>query len=150
MLVAAGQQMSQDGASHVGKDFGNYRLADILGKGGSSVVYRAIHRSIESEVAIIVRIFQQREDYYREQKTLKTKYLQYGNDWLLLIQSIEAIPDGADRIDEQRRLARVLLDRIKSEEPRPGPATTAPPARKPGRRTGTGSGAGKKAAAPPV
>jgi serine/threonine protein kinase len=122
------------------------------------VTQGVVTSSTSALVYFIVRIFQQREDYYREQKTLKTKYLQYGNDWLLLIQSIEAIPDGADRIDEQRRLARVLLDRIKSEEPRPGPATTARPARKPGRRAGTGraagrgagKGVGKKAAAPPA
>jgi hypothetical protein len=65
----------------------------------------------------VLRVFQRREDYYREEKATKMKYLQYGNDWLLLIQSIEAIPDATDRLDQQRRLARVLLDRIKREDP---------------------------------
>src|ERR1051326_3546444 len=46
--------MSQDATSLVGKEFGNYRLAEVLGKGGTSVVHRAIHKSIESEVAIKV------------------------------------------------------------------------------------------------
>lgn len=118
------------------------------------VTQGVVTSSTSALIYFIVRIFQQREDYYREQKSLKTRYLQYGNDWLLLIQSIEAIPDGADRIEEQRRLARVLLDRIKSEEPRPEAAAAAPPARTPERRPGTGRGAGKgvgkKMAAPPA
>ena len=44
--------MAHDGSSHVGHEFGNYRVAEVLGKGGTSVVYRAIHKSIESEVAM--------------------------------------------------------------------------------------------------
>jgi hypothetical protein len=96
----------------------------------------------------IVRIFQKREDYYREQMSLKIKYLQYGNDWLLLIQSIEAIPDPAERLEEQHQLARVLLDRIKGEDSRPGPDRAdlppAPPPR-PERRPAPR----KRAAAPP-
>ena len=99
-------------------------------------------------IAKLYRVFQRREDYYREEKSLRIKYLQYGNDWLLLIQSIEAIPDAADRLEEQRRLARVLLDRIKGEDSRPGhdraAAVPAPPPR-PARR----SAPRKRAAAPP-
>jgi hypothetical protein len=94
-------------------------------------------------------VFQKREDYYRDQMSLKIKYLQYGNDWLLLIQSIEAIPDAAERLEEQHRLARVLLDRIKGEDSRPPrePAGAAPePPRKAERR---GPPARKPAAAPP-
>jgi hypothetical protein len=90
-------------------------LAVLLG----SVTQGVVTSSASTMVYFIVRVFQKREDYYREQKATKMKYLQYGNDWLLLIQSIEAIPDGADRLEEQRRLARVLLERIKREE-RPG------------------------------
>src|SRR5215471_20640037 len=47
-----GEPMSSDDTSLVGKEFGNYRLAEVLGKGGTSVVYRAVHKSIGSEVAI--------------------------------------------------------------------------------------------------
>jgi len=53
-MLEAGEIMSQDATSLVGKEFGNYRLAEVLGKGGTSVVHRAIHKSIESEVAIKV------------------------------------------------------------------------------------------------
>ena len=63
--------------------------------------------------------------------------LRYGNDWLLLIQSIEAIPDPAERLEEQHRLARVLLDRIKGVDGHgPDALEPVPPApRKPERRT---------------
>jgi hypothetical protein len=81
-----------------------------------SVAQGVVTSSASTMVYFIVRVFQRREDYYREQKATKMKYLQYGNDWLLLIQSIEAIPDAADRLEEQRRLSRVLLERIKREE----------------------------------
>jgi hypothetical protein len=90
-------------------------LAVLLG----SVTQGVVTSSASTMVYFIVRVFQRREDYYREQKATKMKYLQYGNDWLLLVQSIEAIPDAADRLEEQRRLSRVLLERIKREE-RPG------------------------------
>ena len=121
-------------------------VAVLFGKVAQGVVTS----SASTVMYFIVRVFQKREDYYRDQKTLKIKYLQYGNDWLLLIQSIEAIPDAAERLEEQHRLARVLLDRIKGEDSRPPrdpPAAAAPePPRKAERR---GPPARKAAAAPP-
>jgi len=96
----------------------------------------------------IVRVFQKREDYYRQEKSLKIKYLQYGNDWLLLIQSIEAIPDAAERLEEQHRLARVLLDRIRGEHgARASPADEPPPA---ARRRTERRAQGSRRAAPPT
>ena len=95
----------------------------ILMAGLVAVLLGAVTQGVVTAMAstvmyFIVRVFQKREDYYREQKSLKIKYLQYGNDWLLLIQSIEAIPDPAERLEEQHQLARVLLDRIKGEDGR--------------------------------
>jgi serine/threonine protein kinase len=99
-------------------------VAVLLGQVAQGVVTS----SASTVMYFIVRVFQKREDYYRQEKSLKIKYLQYGNDWLLLIQSIEAIPDAAERLEEQHRLARVLLERIRGEhgprapdEPRPTP-----------------------------
>ncbi|HEX7841543.1 MAG TPA: serine/threonine-protein kinase [Kofleriaceae bacterium] len=119
-------------------------VAVLLGRVAQGVVTA----SASTIMYFIVRVFQKREDYYREEKSLKIKYLQYGNDWLLLIQSIEAIPDAAERLEEQHRLARVLLDRIKGEDSRPGrgraevaPAPPPRPERRPVPR--------KRAAAPP-
>lgn len=79
------------------------------------VAQGAVTASASTMMYFIVRVFQKREDYYREEKSLKIKYLQYGNDWLLLIQSIEAIPDAGQRLEEQHRLAQVLLDRIQGQ-----------------------------------
>jgi len=116
----------------------------ILMAGLVAVLFGQVAQGVVTSTAstvmyFIVRVFQKREDYYREQKSLKIKYLQYGNDWLLLIQRIEAIPDPAERLEEQHRLARVLLDRIKGEDGRHGSDTAepapAPAPRKPERRT---------------
>jgi hypothetical protein len=92
-------------------------LGGLLAVLFGNVTQGVVTSAASTMIYFIVRIFQRREDYYREEKAIKMRYLQYGNDWLLLIQSIEAIPDPADRLEEQRRLARVLLDRIKHEEP---------------------------------
>jgi serine/threonine protein kinase len=116
----------------------------ILMAGLVAVLLGAVTQGVVTAMAstvmyFIVRVFQKREDYYREQKSLKIKYLQYGNDWLLLIQSIEAIPDPAERLEEQHRLARVLLDRIKGEDGRHRPEDSEPlpaPPRKAERRGG--------------
>jgi serine/threonine protein kinase len=119
-------------------------VAVLLGK----VTQGVVTSSASTVMYFIVRVFQKREDYYREEKSLKIKYLQYGNDWLLLIQSIEAIPDAAERLEEQHRLARVLLDRIKGKGGhRARPPDEPPPAarRKPERRP-----ASRKAAGPPT
>lgn len=97
------------------------------------VTQGVVTSSASTMVYFIVRVFQKREDYYREQKATKVKYLQYGNDWLLLVQSIEAIPDPAVRLEEQRRLTHVLLERLNDRdrpralEPRDAPAPAPGP-----------------------
>jgi serine/threonine protein kinase len=99
-------------------------IAVLLG----AVTQGVVTSSASTVMYFIVRVFQKREDYYRQEKSLKIKYLQYGNDWLLLIQSIEAIPDAAERLEEQHRLARVLLDRIRGEHGPGGPDEPVPAA----------------------
>jgi hypothetical protein len=147
------QLSSQVGSAHklwigcVGVGFLIMMLGIIVVLSGR-VTEGAVTSSTSAMMYFIVRVFQQREDYYRDQLQLKMKYLQYGNDWLLLIQSIEGIPDGAERLEEQRRLARVLLDRIKNEDGRSvrelaGSAPAQP------RRSANRPGSTKKAAAPP-
>jgi serine/threonine protein kinase len=118
-------------------------VAVLLG----AVTQGVVTSSASTVMYFIVRVFQKREDYYRQEKSLKIKYLQYGNDWLLLIQSIEAIPDAAERLEEQHRLARVLLDRIRGADAGlardPGPPAPPPP------RTERRPAPRKRAAAPP-
>jgi serine/threonine protein kinase len=122
-------------------------VAVLLGQVAQGVVTS----SASTVMYFIVRVFQKREDYYRQEKSLKIKYLQYGNDWLLLIQSIEAIPDAAERLEEQHRLARVLLERIRGEHgPRaPDEPPPAPPPRTGRRASGSRRGPPPSPTPPP-
>lgn len=63
-------------------------------------------------VYFIQRIFQQREDYYREQISIKNKHLEYGNQWLLAIQTIDAINNPVEREKRQSRLVEVLTSKL--------------------------------------
>jgi serine/threonine protein kinase len=63
-------------------------------------------------IYFIQRIFQQREDYYREQISIKNKHLEYGNQWLLAIQTIDAINDPVEREKRQARLVEVLTSKL--------------------------------------
>ena len=120
-------------------------VAVLLG----AVTQGVVTSSASTVMYFIVRVFQKREDHYRQEKSLKIKYLQYGNDWLLLIQSIEAIPDAAERLEEQHRLARVLLDRIRGDHgSRASPAD--PPQRAAQRRTERPTPGSRRAAPPPT
>jgi hypothetical protein len=63
-------------------------------------------------VYFIQRIFQQREDHYRTAATAKNAHLEFGNQWLLVIQTIEAIDDPQERIRQQAGLVAVLTRRL--------------------------------------
>ena len=65
-------------------------------------------------VYFIQRVFQQREDYYRQAAAHKNANLEFGNHWLMIIQSIEAIPDENVRRRRQARLVDVLTHKLKS------------------------------------
>ncbi|HEX5735650.1 MAG TPA: serine/threonine-protein kinase [Blastocatellia bacterium] len=64
-------------------------------------------------VYFIQRVFQQREDYFRKLLSKKRKHLEYGNEWLLAIQSIDAIEDAHERMAQQKQLVRVLTDKLR-------------------------------------
>lgn len=61
----------------------------------------------------IQRIFQQREDHYRAAADHKSQNLEYGNQWLLVIQSIDAIEDPSGRAERQSRLVDVLTQKLR-------------------------------------
>lgn len=65
-------------------------------------------------VYFIQKLFQQREDYYREQAASKNSHLVYGNQWLLVIQSIDSITDQDEKTRRQARLVEVLTDKLLS------------------------------------
>lgn len=70
-------------------------------------------------VYFIQRIFQQREDQYRKAADKKNEHLEYGNRWLLAIQTIDAVEDPSARARSQARLAYELIRRFgdSGEEP---------------------------------
>ena len=63
-------------------------------------------------VYFIQRIFQQREDHYRSLAKAKNSHLEYGNQWLLVIQSVDSIQDPSVRIERQAKLVDVLTDKL--------------------------------------
>jgi hypothetical protein len=67
-------------------------------------------------VYFIQKVFHQREDFYRLSAESKSKHLQYGNQWLLVIQSVDAIEDAAERVRRQTALVDVLTDRLRPEK----------------------------------
>lgn len=79
-------------------------------------------------VYFIQKVFQQREDHYRELAGAKQKVLEYGNHWLLVIQSIDAIEDNAERERRQSELVSVLTRKLGSPE-----SSSAHPSRSGGR-----------------
>lgn len=65
-------------------------------------------------VYFIQKVFQQREDHYRSLATAKHVHLEYGNHWLLVIQSIDAINNPSERERRQSELVDVLTKKLDS------------------------------------
>lgn len=63
-------------------------------------------------VYFIQRVFQQREDQYRKAADQKSEHLEYGNRWLLAIQTLDAVEDRGSRANCQARLAYELTRRL--------------------------------------
>ena len=60
----------------------------------------------------ILKIFNQREDHYREKAAAKNAHLEYGNQWQLTLQSIEMIADPQQKLARQCKLVETLLQKI--------------------------------------
>jgi methylphosphotriester-DNA--protein-cysteine methyltransferase len=65
----------------------------------------------------IQKIFQQREDYYRACAVAKSDHLEYGNHWLFVTQSIDAINNTAERGKHQATLANILMHKLGNKQP---------------------------------
>ena len=65
-------------------------------------------------VGFIQRIFTQREKYYHSLAAKKNSHLEYGNQWLLIIQSIDSIKDPEEKAKRQVKLTEVLLEKLVS------------------------------------
>ena len=68
-------------------------------------------------VFFIQRVFQQREDHYRSLARSKNAHLEYGNQWLLVIQSIDSINNPQERANRQSRLVDVLTAKLSAVQP---------------------------------
>jgi serine/threonine protein kinase len=66
-------------------------------------------------VYFIQRVFQQREDHYRTAADEKSSHLEYGNQWLLVIQSLDGIQNDEERIKRQARLVDVLTQKLEQK-----------------------------------
>jgi serine/threonine protein kinase len=78
-------------------------------------------------IYFIQRVFQQREDAYRKAADEKSRHLQYGNQWLLVIQSIDAIESTSERVRRQTALVDVLTSHLHGEPGGAGLAKAAKP-----------------------
>jgi len=63
-------------------------------------------------MGFIQRIFQQREDHYRALAMKKNAHLEYGNQWLLAIQTIDSIQDPIKKAARQTKLVQVLTIKL--------------------------------------
>jgi serine/threonine protein kinase len=60
----------------------------------------------------VQRTFQQREDHYREKADQKQDHLRYGEQWLLAIQTIDAVSDPKERNQRAQKLADALVKKL--------------------------------------
>jgi serine/threonine protein kinase len=70
-------------------------------------------------VYFIQKVFQQREDHYRKAADEKSSHLEYGNQWLLVIQSVDAIESSEERVKRQARLVDVLTQKLERRQREP-------------------------------
>lgn len=94
-------------------------------------------------VYFIQRVFQQREDHYRTLANSKNSHLEYGNHWLLVIQSIDSMENAEERADRQSKLVDVLTQKLGASSGASGATDpqvhnsggSSPPKPRPGRAT---------------
>ncbi len=87
--------------------------------GGVGAIY--LGHSLEGAVAagsssvllFIQRVFYKREDVYRALADAKQKHLEYGDLWLLAIQSIDSIEDSEEKRAQQKKLVKAITQKLK-------------------------------------
>lgn len=72
-------------------------------------------------VASLVTYFLQRsvhtrEDHYRSLAASKNEHLEYGNQWWLVVQSIDGIDDEKERATRQSHLVEILSSKLRSRK----------------------------------
>jgi hypothetical protein len=64
-------------------------------------------------VYFLQRVFQQREDAYQKAAERKRSTVEYGNQWALVIQTIQGMEDPKERVLREGRLVEALTDRLR-------------------------------------
>ena len=62
------------------------------------------------------RVFQQREDAYRTAADAKRNNVEYGNQWALVIQTIQGMEDPKERVIREGELVKALTDRLRARD----------------------------------
>lgn len=86
----------------------------FLSNGEGAVTKGVVTAAASVLVYYIQRLFQQREDHYRRAAEEKNSHLEYGNKWLLVIQTVDAIQDAGERKRQQARIAEALTAQLAS------------------------------------
>lgn len=67
-------------------------------------------------LGFIQRVFSHREDHYRSLADQKARHLEYGNKWLLTIQTIDSIKNPKDRASVQIKLVDMLTKQLAGQK----------------------------------
>ena len=72
----------------------------------------AVTTASSAMLYFLQRIFQQREDMYRKSAEAKRSTVEYGNQWALVIQTIQGMEDPKERILRESRLVETLTEQL--------------------------------------
>ena len=73
----------------------------------------AITTASSAMLYFLQRVFQQREDAYRSAAEAKRSTVEYGNQWALVIQTIQGMEDPKERVLREGRLVEALTDQLR-------------------------------------
>jgi tRNA A-37 threonylcarbamoyl transferase component Bud32 len=93
----------------------------------ASVVLFLMHQATSGAISTVSsamlyflqRVFQQREDSYRKAAEAKRNNVEYGNQWALVIQTIQGMEDAKERVVREGLLVEAMTERLRG---RPGAA----------------------------
>ena len=73
----------------------------------------AITTASSAMLYFLQRVFQQREDAYRTAAEAKRSTVEYGNQWALVIQTIQGMEDPKERVLREGRLVEAMTDHLR-------------------------------------
>jgi serine/threonine protein kinase len=73
----------------------------------------AVTTASSAMLYFLQRVFQQREDAYRKAAEAKRSTVEYGNQWALVIQTIQGMEDAKERVLRESRLVEALTDQLR-------------------------------------